>query len=390
MGYITTYTQKDGKEVFKVFYEIKGIDGKRKRKSKNFPFGTKKKDVQAFLREKELQYERGKLNQSIFDDMLLSEFVENHFWAFTNDLSPYTTSSYKYMYKGEKPTAIKNSFASCTVKVIDRQAVQGYVDFLIDTGYSPKTVKNYVHFLGHIFNIALKLGAVDSSPCEYIILPKNRKKNTHNFLEKDEALFVLKESEKYSVTCNAIYSLLILLGLRKGELLALTWDDVDFKNKTIDINKNLVYLEQEIVIKPSKTVSGIRKLYMPDYVVKVLRKLYVEHLEKQLRFGQERVSNNVITKENGDLFMPEHLWRFHRQFFKTLEKDVRYITIHGCRHTAASLMIAEGSDPKTVQQNLGHSSLEMTLNIYSHALDSSKKETAKSLDNLINGARNSA
>lgn len=383
MGYITTISQKDGKEIFKVFYEVKGINGKRKRKSKNFPYGTKKREAQSFLREMETLYEQGKLKQSIYDNMMLSDFIENHFWTFTSDLSPYTVSSYRYMYAGEKPTAIRNYFKDCTIKVIDREVVQGYIDFLIESGYSPKTVKNYVHFLGHIFNIALKLGAVDSSPCEHILLPKNEKKDTHNYLEKDEALFVLRKSEEHSVMCNAIYALLLLMGLRKGELIALTWDDIDFDNKTISINKNLVYIEKEIVIKSPKTASGTKTLYMPDYVVNVLKKLRVEYLEKQLMYGKEKVAGNVITKKNGECFMPEHLWRFHRQFFKTFENQVRYITIHGCRHTAASLMIAEGSDPKTVQQNLGHSSLEMTLNIYSHALDDSKKSTAKSLDNLI-------
>ena len=390
MGYITTYTKKDGREIFKVFYEVKGIDGKRKRKSKNFPYGTKKKEVQSFLREKELLYEQGKLRQSIYDKMLLTDFVENHFSRFVDDLSPYTMSSYRYMYKGKKPTAIKNYFANCTLQVIDRIAVQGYIDFLVEMGYSPKTVKNYVHFLGHIFNIALKLGAIDSSPCEHIILPKNRKQNTHNYLELDEAMIVLKKSEEHSIMCNAIYSLLILMGLRKGELLALKWDDVDFDNKTIDITKNLVYLDKEIIIKPPKTASGIRKLYIPEYVVNVLRKLQKEYYSKVLEYGIANVADNVIIKENGKQYMPEHLTRFHRQFFRTLEGQVRYITIHGCRHTAASLMIAQGSDPKTVQQNLGHSSLEMTLNIYSHAMDSSKKNTAKSLDKLIELNMNSA
>lgn len=391
MGYLTTYTKKDGKEVFKVFYEVRGVDGKRKRKSKNFPYGTKKKDALAYLKEKELLYEQGKLKQSVYDGMLLTEFVENHFSRFVDDLSPYTMSSYRYMYGGKKSTTIKNYFSGCTLQVIDRQAIQDYVDLLSETGYSSKTIRNYVHFLGGIFNIAIRLGAIERSPCENVILPKNNSMGkSNNYLELDEAMIVLKKAEEHSVVCNAIYALLILLGLRRGELLALTWDDIDFDNNTITISKNLLYLEQEVIVKSPKTASGYRTLYLPQYVVNVLKKLRKDYLSKLMKYGISNVSQNIITKDNGKPFMPEHLGRFHRQFFKTLQGDVKYITIHGCRHTAASLMVSQGNDVKSIQETLGHSSLEMTLNIYSHALVSSKKNTAASLDKLINEKINTA
>lgn len=187
---------------------------------------------------------------------------------------------------------------------------------------------------------------------------------------------------------RAFVDLLYYTGVRRGEALALTRDDIDFVNKTISINKNLVMKSNESEIKPSpKTKAGVRELPIPEKLLKPLIS-YVYALD----------SNYLFTKSDGGLMTNSAFRRLWDNILdkiniaaggtKYTRKDTRHegkraiqliaddITPHMFRHTYATSLYYSGVDIKTAQYLLGHSSIQMTLDVYTH-LDNEKITDSK-------------
>lgn len=187
---------------------------------------------------------------------------------------------------------------------------------------------------------------------------------------------------------RAFVDLLYYTGVRRGEALALTRDDIDFVNKTISINKNLVMKSNESEIKPSpKTKAGVRELPIPEKLLKTLIS-YVYALD----------SNYLFTKSDGGLMTNSAFSRLWDNVLdkiniaaggtKYTRKDTRHeggraiqliaddITPHMFRHTYATSLYYSGVDIKTAQYLLGHSSIQMTLDVYTH-LDNEKITDSK-------------
>jgi integrase len=177
---------------------------------------------------------------------------------------------------------------------------------------------------------------------------------------------------------EALFVLAIATGMRRGELLALRWEDIDFDAGALSVRRTLLGIDGEkVVTGPPKSARGTRRIDLPKSTVAALR-------AHQLRmFGEGlRACPWVFATSPGRPLDAEKVVR--SAFFPLLEKaELPRIRFHDLRHTAATLLLAQGTHPKVVQERLGHAQISLTLDTYSHVLPSMQQEAAARLDELL-------
>lgn len=200
-------------------------------------------------------------------------------------------------------------------------------------------------------------------------------------------------------------------GFRRGEMIALTWKDIDFEKRTVSITKNAVKTKQGIVIKDRKTRAGNRTVTLPSVCFHVLEKWQYEQKKLRLKFGQDWKGskesfedNSIFIQDDGSMMHLDTPLRRFRQIVQSynrqIENDAQKISnpdmrkaklaeklpeirLHDLRHTSATLLIAEGTDIETVAHRLGHNDPSVTLNVYGHALPAKDKEAADTLARVL-------
>ena len=174
--------------------------------------------------------------------------------------------------------------------------------------------------------------------------------------------------------------ILVCLGIRRGELMALTWMDIDFDNKRVNIDKSAVEVKTgEYITKDPKSESGKRIIEAPDILIDFLRREKVEYLKRKLQHGAEFQDNNlVVSQPNGQPYTADY---YTHKFKKLLKKHgLKHIRLHDLRHTNATFMLKLGVSTKIMQKNLGHSTFNTTMDTYSHVLDDMGREAADTLN----------
>ena len=173
---------------------------------------------------------------------------------------------------------------------------------------------------------------------------------------------------------KTLFTFLYLIGCRKGEALALGWDDIDIKKKEVFICKNVTHKTQKIAweITTTKNKSSTRRVSMPDNLISMLQ---------DYRDWQKENYSDTTFIFCGDRPLPEEtVTRYFKNYIK--KANVPMIRIHDLRHSCASLLISEGATIVAVARRLGHSDIEQTLNTYSHMMPKDDEKILKTLENL--------
>ena len=168
----------------------------------------------------------------------------------------------------------------------------------------------------------------------------------------------------------------------------LKWNNVSFEEGYINIIESRVVVHSKTTVKAPKTSSGVRKIFIPQRLVDILKKYHTQYMLNKMKFGRHFIdSNYVVSKENGEPYSPQGITNCYVRFMERHSNKIRYLKFHGLRHTYASVLIEQGENPKTVQHNLGHSDVSFTLQIYSHTYESAQKNAALKLDETIENIR---
>ncbi len=255
-----------------------------------------------------------------------------------------------------------------------------YTDRL--TFLSATTVLHHHRLLRKALNDAKGWQMIKINPADHVEAPKPKKYKA-KVLNVDEIKPLLKALNNDPLEVPVLLTL--FLGMRRGELLALKWSDVDYKNKTITIQENLVRggeTGNELFLKEPKSEDGTRTIPISDNILALLKKHKIRQNENKLKFGKYyKKSDYMFTRETGDLINPAV---FSREFKEFLEKNnLKKIRLHDLRHTSATLMLQSKVPAKTASERLGHSNIHITLDLYSHVLKDMKKEVSDVLDDII-------
>ncbi len=246
----------------------------------------------------------------------------------------------------------------------------------------PATVKRYYVVLQSILSRACKLGAIASNPAtsSKIDLPQQGQQETEIFT-KEEAGKMLACLNNEPVIYQALIHLAIVTGARKGELLALTWDHVDLNAGTVCIKQSMYKLKGEAQETKSTKSGRSRTVSIPAYCVSLLQDYRVHQNRERAKAGDQWQNGNwVFTQWNGK---PMHINTPSHWFSKFLAKyNLPHRKFHALRHTSATLLLANGTNIKTVASRLGHAQLSTT-NLYLHSIEEADRVASQSFETIL-------
>ena len=292
-------------------------------------------------------------------------------------VKPLTYSSYEVAIKNH----IKPAIGAVKIQAVKGVHIQKLYNSMTAAGLSPKTVKNVAAILHKAFSVAQKQGMVQGNPCDAAELPKATQKEIKPLTDAEIPLFL--QAIKGLSMENA-YALCLFAGLREGECLGLSWEQVDFKAQRITISQQLQKEKKKnaaYYIAPSTKSGKPRQIEPPEIAFQYLRAERKRQAENCLAAGE-------LWNNPDDLVFTDAIGGHLRisTFYKTFKRIAESIgrpdaRPHDLRHTAATVAIAAGADIKSVQDLLGHATASFTLNVYAHTSDQMKKDTAARMQN---------
>jgi len=235
----------------------------------------------------------------------------------------------------------------------------------LEEGLSKRSVQHMHAVIRKTLNEALKAGLIYRNPAALVSAPRPDKKPFSTLTKEQANLFLesIKDHRWYP-----IYVLAITTGMRQGEILGLHWESIDFKKGTLSIQHTLQYSSGHMTISEPKTASSRRIVSLSPFALNVLKKI-------------KKDSGLVFTTSTGNYVSARNVIRhFHSALDKAGLPRMRF---HDLRHTAATLLLKENVHPKVVQEMLGHSSIMLTLDTYSHILPDIQQEAANKMEKMF-------
>jgi len=248
--------------------------------------------------------------------------------------------------------------------------------------FSLSTLKKIKIYGGMIFDYAVKMKVIYSNPMKDVLLPKKKVDVNSNdadlYYTKDELNHFLKLVDSTNdIKLSAMFRVLAYTGIRKGELQALEWSDIDFTNNTININKTLsINSKHKITVQTPKSKSSIRCISIDEETKLILKRWKAKQRELFFSLGT-RVKKNQLCFTN-DITNDYLYLNFTNDKLSKICKKHKFkeIKIHGFRHTHCSLLFESGFTIQEVQDRLGHSDLKTTMSVYAHVTEKQRDNMA--------------
>lgn len=404
-------------------------NGNRKRETTTFtpdPGLTPKKRRKAaenFAREFEEKIQNGTLVSA--GKTTLNEFVERWIAEYAQqNLQESTIEDYKdeldnkilpvlgYMKLSEiKPVNLNAMFVAMTKDGARKDGRPG--------GYAKNSIKKTQDVLSSVLRTATDWEILEKNPMDKVRLVGDNPGDKIEFFTPEQAAAFLNYIEKpYKIRTKGhervddtgkkykvddyeserelpeqmkiLFNLAIYGGLRKGELLALEWSDIDFENGTVNITKSTAVVGGKQIIKEPKTKNSKRVVSIPMSLAQRIRIMKIERMKYRLSVGDYWQGGEwLFIQDNGSqmsYYTPYAIFRRVVSRYndgRPASQQLPLIPFHGLRHTSATLLIAGQQDAKTVAARLGHAQTSTTMNIYVHALKESDRKAVNAIENVL-------
>ena len=246
---------------------------------------------------------------------------------------------------------------------------------------SDKTVLAYHRLISIILAQAEKEMLVPYNAAAKATPPKAAKK-APNYFQPETISEILKALEAEPLKWQLITHLLLVTGCRRGEIMGLKWDKVDFKTNRVKIDRELIISKSKGVHESTTKTNDIRYLTLPTETMVLLRKHKREQLRLQLANGDRWIDTGyVFTQDNGDHMNPDSVTGWLYGFSR--RHGLPHINPHAFRHTVASVLLANGTDIVTVAAQLGHASASTTENFYAHIIEENKAKASECIADVL-------
>ncbi len=284
-------------------------------------------------------------------------------------------------YEGHVRLHISPALGRIRLVKLTPQQVRAFLNDKRREGHSPRSVQ-YMHaVLRCALGRALKDGQAARNVAKLVDPPKVERPEVEP-LTPEQARAFLKAIEGDRL--EALYSVALAIGLRRGEVLGLRWSDVDLEEGTTRVQGSLQRINGELRRVEPKTKRSRRTIALPDAAVAVLRRHRVRQKEERLLAGSRwKNTDMVFTTRIGTPLEPRNISRHFQRTLKTAKLPRK--RFHDLRHTCASLLLAQGVHPRVVMEILGHSQIGLTMNTYSHVIPELQREAAGRMDALLAG-----
>ncbi len=250
---------------------------------------------------------------------------------------------------------------------------------------SGKTILEHHRLLRAMLHRAVYWQLIVANPAERVQSPKARKPKRKSY-DDEQTKILLENLEKLSIE-ETKYKVAIILtvftGVRLGELMGLEWQDVDFKNGILSINRSSQYLsDMGVFTKTPKTESSIREIAIPEFIISLLEEYKLWYEEQKSIYGELWTnSDRLFVQADGKPMHPSSISKWFVRYVSTIGLPV--INFHGLRHTNASLLVAQNVDIAVISARLGHAQISTTLDFYVHPLLSHNRKAGYALENLL-------
>ena len=311
------------------------------------------------------EIEKGRLFQEVAE-----EWKERHFEAIEYN----TRKSYIAPYN-----RLVEKFREIYINKIKPNDINSFLGQFSRRGYSQKTVRNQLLVTNLIFSSAVVDGYIESNPTEYIAVPKNLPKSKRD-MPKDEFLELVKTN--YNKPFGLLAYFLLYTGCRIGEALAIQYKDIDKENKIIRITKSVYHENSTPHLKTPKTAAGTRDIILLDILAAKLPDgreddyLFPGQDNRLMTYSELKKGWKCFCEEIGACeykIVTEGDKRKHR-------RPALLLTPHQLRHGFATILFEAGINEKDAQELLGHSSISVTRDTYTHIRKSRKEKTAEILN----------
>lgn len=335
-------------------------------------------------------------------------------------------------YKQVLESRIIPYFKGDKIAHIKTPHIEAFYRTLVDD-YSAGTIKRFANVLNLIFKTAKRYSMIENNPCQDAQKPKRKDEDEGlKFFTPKQALMFMKSldmsyevtykghqriddtgkpyyvneyTESYTVPTQykVFFTLSLFCGFRKGETLALHWNDIDFKEKKISISKSVGMTENGFDYKEPKTKKSVRKVSIPDDVIPLLKQYHFEYIQTRFSHGtawQGDLSNggNLFIQADGKLmghttpyqYFTKHLHRYNEWVQNNPDKakaegleELPIIPLHGLRHSCATLLNYLEVNIIEISKTLGHSTCSTTMNIYAHSFEEQQEEVATKVNEFL-------
>ena len=326
-------------------------------------------------------------NKECFETFLCDWLFDVHFI----DVKPSTKERYEGIYRNY----IKGSMLSrIKIKDLTSKDIQNYYNDLIKKGKTVNSIKNLNKLIAPCVRYAYNNDKIIKDFSKSVVLPKECEEKRLNKISEVQP-FSLEEQKKFISVIEGHYLEVLFItalntGLRQGELLALTWDDINFDNNELKVNKTVKYISDvskegrgdcNTIVQTPKSEASNRTISIPDLLAKRLQKYHLQQKELQLKMANIYIDNKLIFCNSYGRYLDSSnvRKRFKRILVNNGFKDKKF---HDLRHTYATRLFELKEEPKTVQTLLGHSNISITLDTYTHVLESMKIKAATKLNDL--------
>ncbi len=350
-------------------------DGKRRYFNKTIR-GTKKeaeKYLTAKLRERDLgvfvEPSRETLGSYLdrWLDTVAKPRLREHTWA-----------SYKeWLARYVRPTLGEKKM--CDLKAAHIQAVYGA---MLGRGLSPRTVRYTHSILTSALRQAVKWNVIARNPCELVELPRQNREEMKAFSPKEAAAFLeAAKDDRFGI----VLTFALATGMRVNEYLALQWKDIDLQKGTATVQRVVIWRPKGAgwTFAEPKTSKSRRTVPLPASLVKRLAEHRREQAEQRMKLGPLYENHDLVfATGKGTPIYYRNLALRH--FAPTLERaKLQGFRLYDLRHSCATLLLSAGENPKVVSERLGHSSIVLTLDIYSHVLPDMQRAATDKLERML-------
>lgn len=367
---IKKYTMKNGETryLFQTYLGVDPLTGKERRTTRR-GFKTIKEAKQA-ERNLLLNVEEYGLPSNNLNNLTFKEVASLWFESYQTTVKPTTAKNLKI----KLDTIIKHHIHDLK---IDKMTVVFCQKITIDLSKQYILYQNYLSIINRVLKYAVSMDILRSNPLDKVIRPKSkqpRKKNNH-YTKKELSEF-LTLAKSYSDAFHVFYHTIAYTGLRRGEALALKWKEIDLNNKTITVNHTAVLLDGKQVLQSPKTKASKRIIQIDDNTIKILKSWKLQQKKDFLKAGKVYLhdENFVFTNHAQEWTRLKTINNALKYFYNHHPK-LKEITVHGFRHTHASLLFEAGVEAKAISDRLGHTNIQTTLNLYTHLNDNQRINT---------------
>ncbi|KRM67740.1 bacteriophage integrase [Apilactobacillus ozensis DSM 23829 = JCM 17196] len=381
MASIKSYKNKNGDKLYRIqlYGGLNPQTGKVQRINRR---GFKsKKEATLEASRLELEVAQGGIQKE--NNIKFEEVYHHWYQAYINTVRESTYARTDAMFNNH----ILPAFGNKRIRTIKINEIQRAVNQWFKL--APNNFKKWFNYTSNVFDYAIKEQYIKDNPCKLVNIPKKQiayGDKPANFWDKNQLLnffsyiYPDKELEKYT-----LFRVLAFAGVRRGECLALTWDDIDFNEQTIRINKTLTQgLKGKQIVQAPKTRKGRRTIKMDKSTMDYLEQWRLSQRKRYLMLGFNTFQKSQLvfassTNNHKCLNTPA---KWLKKIIK--EHNLTKITVHGFRHTHASALFSAGASIKEVQERLGHEDIQTTMDIYTHVTNQQNQEAVNKLVKYLN------